>query len=266
MIDDTKLLVSGNQLLSAPLTGPIRPLSPDTLSILSAEEYEQLQPGGGVLLPHEQPFSDSGAPGWRNKLREFWIRNLGLVYMLVAQVFGTLMNVTIRFLEIEGNHGKGLHPFQILFARMAITFTLSTAWMWYHRTPSFPFGIPEVRWLLIARGFGGFFGVFGMYYSLLYLPLADATVITFLAPGLACFACSILINEPFTRAEQIGGLVSLIGVVLIARPVTLFESLSAGIGQSASHIEPSSSNSSRADTLPSDASNYDNVTPTERLR
>jgi hypothetical protein len=29
-----------------------------------------------------------------------------------------------------------------------------------------------------------FFGVFGMYYSLQYLPLADCTVLTFLAPGL----------------------------------------------------------------------------------
>jgi drug/metabolite transporter (DMT)-like permease len=46
-------------------------------------------------------------------------------------------------------------------------------------------------------------------------------VITFLAPIVACWACAILIHEPFTRKEQIAGFISLIGVCLIARPVSL---------------------------------------------
>lgn len=117
----------------------------------------------------------------------------------------------------------------------------------------------EVRWLLIARGFFGFFGVSGMYWSLLYLPLADATVITFLAPSLACFACSILLKEPFTRVERLAALVSLTGVVLIARPTTLF-----GSSTSSSEAVPSSGNSDAAPASP-DASNYDNVTPAQRL-
>lgn len=58
--------------------------------------------------------------------------------------------------------------------------------------------------------------------SLQYLPIAEATVITFLAPTVAGFACWILIHEPFTRSQQIAGLVSLFGVILIARPASLF--------------------------------------------
>jgi drug/metabolite transporter (DMT)-like permease len=127
-----------------------------------------------------------------------------------------------RILELEGNNGKGLHPFQILFARMGITVILASLYMYYKKTPDFPFGAREVRPLLVARGLGGFFGVFGMYYSLLYLPLADATVITFLAPSIACWACSYILKEPFTRMEQIAAYVSLFGVVLIARPTSLF--------------------------------------------
>ena len=73
------------------------------------------------------------------------------------------MNVTTRLLEIEGNMGKGLDPFQILFARMAITTLLASGYMWWAKTPHFPLGLPEVRWLLVLRGIGGFFGVFGMY-------------------------------------------------------------------------------------------------------
>ena len=38
--------------------------------------------------------------------------------------------------------------------------------MWWTKIAHFPFGLPEVRWLLVARGIGGFFGVFGMYCEL----------------------------------------------------------------------------------------------------
>jgi drug/metabolite transporter (DMT)-like permease len=60
--------------------------------------------------------------------------------------------------------------------------------------------------------------------SLMYLPLADATVITFLAPVIACWACSLILKEPFTKMEQIAAMISLFGVVLIARPASLFYS------------------------------------------
>ena len=46
-------------------------------------------------------------------------------------------------------------------------------------------------------------------------------MITFLAPNVACWACSVLIHEPFTRNEQIAGTISFLGVVLIARPASL---------------------------------------------
>ncbi|KAK4496283.1 hypothetical protein PRZ48_012263 [Zasmidium cellare] len=257
-----------NGFLSAPLSGPIRPHSPDTLSNLSADEYEQMHNETTAALERTHSRPVPTLPGWRGKLQEFWIRNKGLVLMLIAQVFGTAMNVTTRLLEVEGNQGKGLDPFQILFVRMGITFLLSTAYMWWKKTPHFPFGMPEVRWLLVARGFGGFFGVFGMYYSLLYLPLADATVITFLAPGLACWACSLLINEPFTRIEQIGTVVSFTGIIFIARPSTLFQALGIGSdGQSAGStgdMVPGTGNSTVAPS-PADASNYDDVTPVQRL-
>ncbi|KAK0336337.1 hypothetical protein LTS02_001989 [Friedmanniomyces endolithicus] len=257
---------SGNNgSLSAPLSGPIRPLSPDTISNLSIEEYEQLQPRRSRTTEESHHAAIKRPPrGWRAKLRAFYIHNLGLGYMLIAQVFGTMMNVTTRLLEVEGNKGRGMHPFQILFARMGITLVLASGYMWWKRTPDFPLGKREVRWLLAARGFGGFFGVFGMYYSLLYLPLADATVITFLAPGITCWMCSFLINEPFGRIEQIACLVSLVGVALIAKPSTLFAVLSSHSADNDG--VPIVANGTLADGVGGgDASNYDAVTPTQRL-
>jgi len=105
-----------------------------------------------------------------------------------------------------------------------------------------------------------------LHNSLLYLPLADATVITFLAPSLACWACSYFINEPFTRMEQIAAYVSLFGVVLIARPVTLFSALShsdAPIPPATGDLDALLPNTtvSSPDRL---AADYDSVTPTQR--
>jgi hypothetical protein len=166
---------------------------------------------------------------------------------------------------------------------MGITVLCSSLYMWLAKTEHFPLGMKEVRSLLVARGLFGFFGVFGMYCeylmmtgllphphalpdSLLYLPLADATVITFLAPSLACWACSYLINEPFTRLEQIAAYVSLLGVVLIARPVSLFSAMSSA--HSDTPFPPASGDADIAfpqnTTAMSSHHGVDDVTPAQR--
>jgi drug/metabolite transporter (DMT)-like permease len=68
------------------------------------------------------------------------------------------------------------------------------------------------------------FGIYGMWYSMMYLPLAEATVITFLAPSVAGYICHVLLKDPYTRTEQIASFIALAGVVLIARPTSLFGS------------------------------------------
>ncbi|KAF1976023.1 hypothetical protein BU23DRAFT_529200 [Bimuria novae-zelandiae CBS 107.79] len=259
--------------LNVSFTGGIRPPSPNP-SLFSVEDVGRLGRRDGYLGLQDGRWRASRSPAPRartlkEKAKAFWTENLGLILVLISQLFGTLMNVMTRMLEIEGNEGKGYHPFQILFARMSITVACSSYYMWWTKTKDFPLGTKEMRWLLVARGLFGFFGVFGMYYSLLYLPLADATVITFLAPSLACWACSHLINEPFTRMEQIAAYVSLFGVVLIARPVSLFASLRhesnpVPLASGESDMEFSPSNGTTADSGNHFASSYDNVTPTQR--
>jgi len=99
--------------------------------------------------------------------------------------------------------------------------------------------------------------------SLLYLPIAEATVITFLAPIVACWVCSTLLHEPFTRTEQIAGLVSLFGVFLIARPTSLFSS-----SPSPSPVTSSSADGVPATnvTVPAGGSTaLNNVTPAQRM-
>jgi len=77
-------------------------------------------------LRHSRPFvsndaaarlpSTSPAPrrGRRATLDALWIRNKGVVLVLLSQAFGSLMNVATRILETDGAHGKAMHPFQVL--------------------------------------------------------------------------------------------------------------------------------------------------------
>ncbi|KAI4262636.1 MAG: hypothetical protein L6R42_002193, partial [Xanthoria sp. 1 TBL-2021] len=240
----------------------LRPSSDDNGSIYSADNENERQ-RGRLLTPaalrHQSVSPAFPARSWKARCNALWLANKGLLLVLVAQLFGVLMNVTTRLLETSGNP---LNTFQVMFVRMAITSFLCTLYMWLAKVKHFPFGQKGVRKLLMARAFGGFFGLLGIYYSLQYLPLAEATVMTFLAPIVACWACSILIHEPFTRAEQIAGLVSLVGVILIARPTSLF-SLDAGetpIATATGDALPATNA-----TTHSQLTNADHVTSAQRL-
>jgi len=105
-----------------------------------------------------------------------------------------------------------------------------------------------------------------MYYSLQYLPLADCTVLTFLAPGLVCWVCSILIKEPFTRIEKIATVISFTGVFLIARPTSIFQSSGDAPPASGDGDMVPGTNATTPVKTPSDASDYDNVTAEQRLQ
>ncbi|KAF8634733.1 hypothetical protein AX15_000746 [Amanita polypyramis BW_CC] len=97
----------------------------------------------------------------------------------------------------------------------------------YYAKINYPIlGPPEIRHLLVCRGFSGFFGIWGIYYSLQYLSLSDAVVLTFLSPLCTAIAGAILLKEKFTKIEALSGIISLLGTVLIARPPFIFDTLS----------------------------------------
>ena len=98
--------------LNPTFSGAIRVPSPDP-SLLSTEDWNIPRVGrspDGLLGPpgSRRHASRSPAPPrtLKGKVRHFWIANKGLALVLIAQVFGTLMNVTTRILEVEGNNGK----------------------------------------------------------------------------------------------------------------------------------------------------------------
>ncbi|POS76863.1 hypothetical protein DHEL01_v204749 [Diaporthe helianthi] len=186
----------------------------------------------------------SGAEPARGTWRSIWQNNKGALLILSSVVCGASMDAIARFLQ-QG--GAGFHTLQIITARMGITFILSTLYMWWTSVPHFPLGHPEIRGWLVLRALFGFVGLFTLYYSVHYLPLAEATVFRFLIPITTAWACYVVLGQPFTRKEVIAGLVAMVGVVLIAHPESIF-------GKVDDHIH--------ADVAPED---LDDVTPAQRM-
>ncbi|KAJ5995752.1 hypothetical protein N7481_002729 [Penicillium waksmanii] len=210
----------------APLPQPYHD-DPDLESLAEYEprpiEEDEEEENADALAASTRPRTKYAA-----KARIFWLRNKGMILVLLAQMFGASMNVMTQVLEIHSS----MHPFQILFARMSITALASYIYMFIAKTPH-PLGTRPVLPLLLFRAVCGFTGVYALYYSVQYLPLSEATVITFLAPIMTCYACSFFIpGETFSRRQQVAAVISLVGVVLIARPFRSTPRSEPGAGES----------------------------------
>ncbi|KAF5375941.1 hypothetical protein D9615_008272 [Tricholomella constricta] len=160
--------------------------------------------------------------GWRARyvvVEGIVKNNVGLLLVMSAQAFFSLMNVAVKKLN---SIDPPVSTFELIAVRMGITYLCSMIYMLCTKVPDPWFGPKGVRLLLVFRGFSGFFGLFGIYYSLQYLSLSDATVLTFLAPLCTGISGAIFLKENYTKNQAFASICSLFGVVLIARPVFLF--------------------------------------------
>lgn len=132
------------------------------------------------------------------------------------------MGLVTRLLELDNGHHKRMQPILILFLRMTLTSFFGSIYLRYLNVPHYALGAKGIRLALVLRGIGGFMGVYGLYRSLQYLPLAEATVINFLAPLLGTWLSYWFIRVSFDIREVLAGLLSFIGVILIAQPSSLF--------------------------------------------
>ncbi|KAG2044134.1 hypothetical protein BDR03DRAFT_1087480 [Suillus americanus] len=162
--------------------------------------------------------------GMASRVIAFVETNLGLLLIIVAQFFFVCMNLGVKQLD---SLDVPMHTLELIAVRMGITLACCALYMVAMKIPDPLLGPKGVRLLLVNRGLCGFFGLFGMYYSLQYLSLADATVLSFLAPLSAAIGGYIVLKEPYSKHEAFAGIVSLLGVILIARPPFLFGNTSS---------------------------------------
>lgn len=168
--------------------------------------------------------------------------NSGIVLLLTSQFLNSVMVTTCKLLVTDENFKDPIHPLQILFVRMFITSICCGVYMIVTKSvKDAPLGPKDLRGLLALRGFVGFLGVFGLYYSLQYLSLSDAVAITFLIPMITAFMAWIILGERYSFLEAFCALLSLGGVLLIAKPKFLFGTRSDSETSVDEGIESSSS-------------------------
>ena len=113
----------------------------------------------------------------------------------------------------------GLTDFmQILFFMIMISMVCTWFYIYLAKIPDAPFGPANARKLLVIRGVAGFFGIWGFYFSLRYLDLAEATIINFVAPVFANIAIHIVTGRRGSPIQLIAGVICVLGVVLVLEP------------------------------------------------
>ena len=138
----------------------------------------------------------------------------GLIYMTLSALFFSFMSLLVSLTA------KSLPSFEIVLFRGIIQTVLGVVACRYLNIS--PFGQKGVRFLLFCRGFAGSCGLGFFFYALSVLPLADATVIFFLGPVFTAILGRIVLKEPFTPLDALASTISMVGVVLVAKPSVLF--------------------------------------------
>ncbi len=135
--------------------------------------------------------------------------------MALSALFFSLMSL---FVKLAGRH---LPPMEIVFIRSVLSLILS--YLIVRRQGLSPWG--NNRKLLFWRGFTGFVALSCFYIAITRLPLADAVVIQYTNPVFTAVLAAYFLREGL-RGREIGAMgLSLLGVLLIARPAFLFGGL-----------------------------------------
>ncbi|MAG29888.1 MAG: EamA family transporter [Deltaproteobacteria bacterium] len=114
--------------------------------------------------------------------------------------------------------GQRIPSQEIVVARALVSLVLS--WSLLHRAGVSPWG--EDRLWLLIRGLLGFAGLSCVFAAVTHLPLAEATVLQYLHPAITAILAGIFLGESISRRLLLATLISLVGVVLVARPSSLF--------------------------------------------
>lgn len=136
----------------------------------------------------------------------------GLRYMVAGAFFFSIMSLLVKLV------GTRLPSQEIVLGRSLVMVVLAYAAV--RRAGANPWG--RRRGLLVLRGLLGFAALSCFYYALVHLPLADATVLQYTNPAWATVIAIFVLGETLRPRELASLGLSLIGVVLVARPEFLF--------------------------------------------
>lgn len=132
--------------------------------------------------------------------------------MIIGAFWFSLMGLFVKLA------GRRLGSMEIVFVRSVITLALSWWSLW--RLGVAPLGTN--RPLLFVRGMLGSTALLFYFYSIVHLPLGEATLIQYTNPVFATLLAAVILNEALRAPEILCLVASLIGVLFIAHPPPLF--------------------------------------------
>eukprot|EP01112_Ceratiomyxa_fruticulosa_P000481 TRINITY_DN1043_c0_g3_i1.p1 TRINITY_DN1043_c0_g3~~TRINITY_DN1043_c0_g3_i1.p1 ORF type:complete len:362 (+),score=36.50 TRINITY_DN1043_c0_g3_i1:275-1360(+) len=138
---------------------------------------------------------------------------IGLVYTIIAALLFSVMNLMVKL-------SSELPSFEIVFIRSFLCLIGCLIFLGYKKV--YIFGPAEKRKLLFVRGCFGFIGLSCTYYSVTVLPLSDAITLSFFNPVFTALLARIILKEKWGVVDFLCTLLSIAGVVLVARPEFIF--------------------------------------------
>jgi len=135
----------------------------------------------------------------------------GIRSMAIGAFWFSVMGLLVKLA------GRRLGSMEIVFVRSVITLGLS--WWSLRRL-----GIPPLgsnRRLLFVRGLLGATALLCYFYSIVHLPLGEATLIQYTNPVFATVLAAVILRESLRGREIVCLVASLLGVVFVAHPPPL---------------------------------------------
>jgi len=132
--------------------------------------------------------------------------------MVAAAFFFSLMSLFVKLA------GQRLPAVEMVFFRSVVMVLISTALV--RRAGLSMWGINKR--LLLVRGVLGFCALLCFFWAVTKLPLADVTVLHFTNPVFTAILATVFLSETMSAREIAGLLLSLTGVLFVARPTFLF--------------------------------------------
>ncbi len=132
----------------------------------------------------------------------------GIRAMAIGAFWFSLMGLLVKLA------GRRLGSMEIVFARSVITLGLS--WWSLGRLGLSPLG--NNRRLLFVRGLLGATALLFYFYSIVHLPLGEATLIQYTNPVFATVLAAVILRESLRAREIVCLVASLLGVLFVAHP------------------------------------------------
>jgi drug/metabolite transporter (DMT)-like permease len=169
-----------------------------------SDTYETLEPDDATTTIHTTTMSQGHAK---------CNGAIGLIFMALSALSFSIMSFLVHLLTTT----LAVPSFELVAFRSALGIVLCLGWVHYNNQQVIPTSVLD-RKLLAARAVIGTCGMLGNWFLLSQLPLGDATVIIFTAPMFTLLLARIILKEKLSWKMMFLVAVSVVGVVLVARP------------------------------------------------